>query len=527
MVSWPKSIRFTPWTLLVLAVLAVILFFRFYRLAEVPLEMTSDHIEKLMDVQDVLDGQTMVYFERNTGREAIQFYLTALIINLFHTGLSFMSLKIGTVLCGLLTLPFIYLAGKELANRRVGLLAMFMAGVAYWPNVISRVGLRFPLYPLFVAPAFYFFLKGIRTKSRLDIVLAGIALGIGMHGYTPFRIVPVLIVAGVLIYLLHAGSSKNRIFAIVSLAIIAVVSFAIFMPLFRYSLDHTDIFYYRMMTRASSLETPLPGNPVALFFGNLKNAMLMFGYNDGSTWLHSIPNRPGMDQISAALFYLGMVLVLSAIFFRRKWQDLFLVLSVPILMLPSILSLAFPVENPNLPRTGGAIIPVFIIVALVLDGLVQSIESGIKGIYKKPMAYGFLALILLVYTNSNFQLVFEKYAEQYRMSAGNTTEMGTIIKNFADTIGTPDSVWIVGYPYWVDTRLPSVVAGYPIREYAIWPDQFAETVEYSGVKLFIINPRDTEDIDTLKALYPDGRMILYTSAVPDKDLQLLLVPPVQ
>lgn len=525
--DWPKSIQFKPVSLVVLVLVAVVIFFRVYRLNEVPLEMTSDHVEKLMDVQDVLNGDSWVYFIRNTGREAIQFYLTAWISKAFSTGISFMSLKIGTVLLGLLTLPFIYLSGKELASKRVGVLAMFLAGVAFWPNVISRVGLRFPLYPLFVAPTFYFLLKGLRTKSRRDVVLAGVFLGIGMHGYTPFRIVPVMVVAAALIYILHAGTSRNRLFALNTVAVVALVSFVIFLPLFRFSVDNQDIFYYRMLTRASSLEAPLPGNPVVLFFGNLKNAMLMFGYTAGATWLHSIPNRPAMDQISAALIYIGMVLILVRYLRKHKWQDLFLIVSIPILMLPSILSLAFPVENPNLPRTGGAIVPVFIIIALLIDGLAASLERGISGVYRKPVSYGFLGLILLVITNTNYNLMFDKYDTQFRMSAGNTTEMGAIIKDFATSIGTPDTVWIVGYPYWVDTRLPSIVAGYPIRDYAIWPDQFEETLNYTTTKLFIFNPTDTADMDKLKEMYPDGRFIPYTSAIPDKDLTLFLVPAVE
>ena len=69
---------------------------------------------------DVLNGKTSIYFIRNTGREAIQFYMTAAIIKLFHTGISFLSLKLGTTFCGMITLPFIYLLGKQLTNNGLG-----------------------------------------------------------------------------------------------------------------------------------------------------------------------------------------------------------------------------------------------------------------------------------------------------------------------------------------------------------------------------------------------------------------------
>ena len=168
-------------TLLVLAVLGLVLFFRIYHLSDVPSQMVSDHAEKLLDVGDVLNGETAIFFLRNTGREFFQFYLTAAIILLFKTGLTFLSLKIGTILAGLVTLFYIYLLGKEIGNNRVGLLALAFAGIAYWPNVISRFGLRFPLYPLFYAPALYYLIWGLRTRNRNGFILSGLFLGLGLH----------------------------------------------------------------------------------------------------------------------------------------------------------------------------------------------------------------------------------------------------------------------------------------------------------------------------------------------------------
>ncbi len=92
-------------------------------------------------------------------------------------GFSFSSLKLGTAFLDFFTLPFIYLLGKEIGGKRVALIAFVLAGIAYWPNVISRVRLRFPLYPLFVAPMLFYLLRGFRTRNRNDILLSGIFQG--------------------------------------------------------------------------------------------------------------------------------------------------------------------------------------------------------------------------------------------------------------------------------------------------------------------------------------------------------------
>ncbi|MEW5938825.1 MAG: hypothetical protein AB1750_04130, partial [Chloroflexota bacterium] len=60
------SVRITRAGLVVLAIVALTLFFRFYKLSVVVPEMTSDHAEKLFDVYDITNGKYSIFFERNT-----------------------------------------------------------------------------------------------------------------------------------------------------------------------------------------------------------------------------------------------------------------------------------------------------------------------------------------------------------------------------------------------------------------------------------------------------------------------------
>ena len=173
-------------------------------------------------------------------------------------------------------------------------------------------------------------------------------------------------------------------------------------------------------------------------------------------------------------------------------------------MLPSILSLAFPNENPALNRTAGAIVPTFIVVGIALDAFLRGIEASLPDIKRKVFAGGLAAVLMLLSIGQNFDLVFHQYKEQYRLSAGNTVELGTVLKDFAESVGTPETVWIVGYPNWVDTRLPAIVAGYPIRDYAIWPDQFVDTLNYSWHQAVYDQSGRYRDIATLQAMYPEA-----------------------
>ena len=519
------DLRITPWTLLLVLALGVVIWFRVNRITDLPPEMVSDHAEKLLDVWDVLNGQTSVFFPRNTGREFFQFYLTAAVIQVFQTGISFLSLKIGTVLMGLITLPFIYLIGKEVGNRRVGLYALLFAGIAYWPNVISRIALRFTLYPAFVAPTLYFLLRGLRTSNRNYFILAGLALGLGLNGYTSFRIMPFVVVAGVAVYLLHRQSQGARTQAIYGLVVLAFVSFIVFLPLFRYAVDNPDMFAYRALTRMGTIEQPLPGPAGQIFLSNLWNAITMFFWSDGEVWVHSIPFHPALDQVSAGLFFLGSGLVLVRYLRQRSWTDGFLLLSIPLLLMPSILSLAFPRENPNLNRTAGAIVPVFVLLAIGLDAFLTGLKERLPRTAGRWSTWAVGLVLVLWSMTQNYDLVFRQYDALYRSSAWNTSEIGQVIRGFADSVGSPDSAWVVAYPYWVDTRLVGINAGFPTKDYAISVDQIPDTASVTTAKLFILNREDTLGLDAVEAAYPQGSLSTYPSRTPGKEFLEYLVPP--
>ena len=517
-------IPISTWMLALVLVCSVIAFFRFYDLSRLPFDMVSDHAEKLYDVQDVLDGRFKVFFERNTGREAFQFYWTALMVKVFGTGISFMSLKLGTVLVGLITLYFIYRLGDELGGRWVGLYALLFAGVAYWANIISRIGLRFPLYPFCVAPVMFYLIRGLRTNQRNDFIWSGIWLGIGLHGYTASRVVPGLVIAAVILYVLHRQSHGRRLQALVWGALLLFIAFAIFLPLFRFAIDYPELFNSRVFSRIADTETPLPGDALGIFISNTWNALRMFFVNNGEVWVHSIPYRPALDVISAALFFVGAVLLLVRYAKERHWRDAFLLISVPILLLPSILSLAFPNENPSLNRTAGAYVPVFLIAAIGFDALLTSIRSRVEGSagYRGAALIGLLLAIVVII--SNYQLFFGQYRAQYNQNAWNTTELGEVMNGYVKSGGSEDTAYVVGYPYWVDTRLVGINAGFSRINPETRIDLLAITANDPRSKLFLLSTNDVEGLARLRELFPMGRAVYHAVPIPEKSFIIFNVP---
>jgi hypothetical protein len=509
-----------------LAVLAVGVYFRFARLDAIPPEMTSDHVEKLLDVNDLLNGQHKIFFERNTGREPLQFYAAALVISVLHTGLTHLTLKIVTASAGLLLLPFIYLLGRELQDETLGLLAALVAALSFWATAISRVGLRFPLTPLFVAPVLFFMLRGLRRGTRNDFLLAGLALGAGLYGYSTFRATPFLVVVILVWHLLRPAARGRRLQALTHTALLAVTALLVFIPLLRYSLDVPEMFWYRTLSRLGSTETAIAGSPLLIFLGNQWRALLVFNWLGDVVWVNTVPGMPLLDFVSGALFLLGAAFLLWRFIRRRDWLAGLLLAAVPVLMLPSTLNLAFPKENPSAVRMGGAIPVVALIVAYPLWALLQHLREASPGPGAgHPRLAGItIGALFLLSAGVNQDLYFNQYPPQYRASSENASELGAVIHDFAHSIGSYDTAFVRPYPYWVDTRAVEMYAGNFGGEAAIQADDLGKYQGSAQPLLFIVHPQDRETVAALRQYYPDGKLSLRRSAYPDKDFLIYLVP---
>jgi hypothetical protein len=225
---------------------------------------------------------------------------------------------------------------------------------------------------------------------------------------------------------------------------------------------------------------------------------------------------------------IGVALLIVRYFRNRHWLDLFLLVSVPLLLMPSILSLAFPGENPALNRAGGAYIPAMIIAALALDGLLTSFgRGGMQGIFK----WGLAGILFLFCAFQNYDLVFNQYSTSFRAGSWNSSDMGRVIEQFEQVNGNTDNVWVVPFPHWVDTRLPAVWAGIPNRDLAVWRENLPDTLEFTGPKLFMVKAdlerpeaNDQETLDVLEELYPNGQVRMFDSDVPGHDFWIYSVP---
>ena len=512
------------WNLLVLLCFCVLAGYRIYNLAAIPPEMTSDHIEKLINVVDILQGRTYIFFANNGGREALEFYLIAAVSQILGTGISFLSLKIVSIAMGIATLPFLYLLGKELADRRVGLLAMILGGVAYWTDLVSRIGLRFPLAMLFSAATLYFFIKALRRRRWNDFLWAGMALGIGMYGYTPIRIVPVGLAVILVLFLIHPSAKGSRGWAMIGFLVMAATAVLLFVPFLRYEVDNPGEFWLRTITRVVPEQGPVV-DPIGTFFSNVRNALLMFSWNDGVGWFNLVPLRPALDIVTGGLFHLGVFGMIVYAIKKRSWEAAALILTIPILLLPSILALAIPNENPSLTRALAAVPVVFLLPAFSMVLLANYLKRLIPGVNGRLAVTLMAAVMIGLAVRQDFNLTQVQYPTVYRGNCQNASEVGTFMRAFTQSIGRPEDVYLIPYPYWIDDRIMNIYAGFPVHtSHVIQPADIPGFAFSGRPTLFVLLATDQTGLSVLREKFPNGYYGTVVSSFPGHDYMYFLVP---
>jgi hypothetical protein len=213
-----------------------------------------------------------------------------------------------------------------------------------------------------------------------------------------------------------------------------------------------------------------------------------------------------------------------AYFKERSWEYLSLIVSIPLLLMPSILSLAFPAENPCLNRTSAAMIPVFILAGFGMETVLSSLQRKWNSGVSKAVILILAIFLFVASAGLNYDLVFHQYAQQFVRGAWNTSDTSEVIGQYARSFGSCGSAYVVPYPYWVDTRLVGINAGAPRMDYALFPEFIPDTVAQEGSKLFIFKYDDMETLEQLAALYPEGTLKFYNDQYEGKDFYIFLVP---
>ena len=556
------------WTLpALIAIIVLGGIFRLQNLDRTPPEMTSDHVEKLLDSQRVANGEFNVFFANNGGREPTQMYLMALLTQLPGVDMDFTALKLLSALEGLLLLPLIFWLGREIVGREdrrlgnlVGLAASALVAASYWHTALSRLGLRIVLTTLVATALLVFLSRAMRWNRRADYLKAGLVLGFGLYMYQAVRMLPVVVIVGVgLAFLFRARTMRERGRYLMNLGALVLLSAVIFVPMFRYTYEHPEEFWRRttgrlmgddiiettdeqgnIVRREASLTERVEafGANVPILMSNVRNALLMFNWKGDVAWINGAPNQPEMDPLSGALLVVGLA-AWAALALRRRDTVYWLVpLMLFIMLLPSALSVAYPIENPSATRTSGALPEAYLIAALPLALVGRSLVRLLGRRAGTLLAVGLIGVVAVGSYVANADTYFVDYHDSYLISSLPYSEVGSVLRAFAEGDGSYGNAFMIAYPYWWDHRALGIEGGvidWPNGIISIdqTPDflfgaagrQTAYRLDPDKPLLFFLSPEDDLSLTQLQRWFPDGTAEDRQSYQPEDTYRLYTVPP--
>ncbi len=314
--------------LLLIVLLAAAL--RLWSLKTLPPGLHFDEGFQGVTARALLEGAApQLFFEADMGEEPIAIYLVALALGLL--GQEPWVIRLASAAIGILTIPLVWVLGRELFQSRVaGLGAALVLAILYWHVSFSRIGMEPILVPFFATLAFAALSWGLNTSHWAAFALFGLAVGGSLYTYKAGYFVPILALGFVGLAAIIERGFLRRYGR--SLALAALVAVLVAAPIVIYFATHLANFLQRPASVASSGQT---------LADNLLRVLGMFFVEGDSNPRSNLPGRPVLDPFLTLLFLagLGRVLVES---FGGHIRSLLPLLWLVVMIVPSVITESAP-----------------------------------------------------------------------------------------------------------------------------------------------------------------------------------------
>jgi 4-amino-4-deoxy-L-arabinose transferase-like glycosyltransferase len=484
---------------LVVALAGLGLGLRFYRLDQVPYIIDGDASNMGLEARRVLEGTLANMFATGwLSHPTLFFFLQAGAIAIL--GPDPFGLRFVSALLGGLSVPVLYLLGRELFDARVGLLAAsFMAAYPFHIHY-SRIGLNNIADTLFGPLVLFNLVRGVRTGQPAAFLVGGVSLGLSQYFYHGSRLIP--FIAGLYVAY-EAVRRPARVLRVApGLGLFAVAGLLVYGPLGHFFLTHPQDFTARLAVmgvfQSGWFEREIAGgrSPGAILFDQLVRSFLAFNYYP-DTAPHYAPGRPLLDFTPAVLFVLGLGLAAC----RVRTPGPFLTLGW--FVLAEVFGNVLTVGPPFSARIVVAIPPVCILVALGLVVTVRLLGLAIGQSALWQQAAQLTIISVIAYTGLTWY--FHLYGDEKYHRDPNTV-VAMVAGQFIRAEG-PSAVYLLGAPrlYYPPPTLAWVAYGVPGQD-ILTPLRAADEVPRDTRRplLFIGVPERVEEAQFVQGAYVGG-----------------------
>ncbi len=503
--AWPQAVpRWKPgWKILGTAL-------GLFVLALLIRAVATDHIPIILTGDEGSAGMSAVEFVRGAQDNPFimgwysfpSFYFMLQSFSVRVLGHTTEAIRLPSALAGALTVGALYLAARPMFGNRTALMAAVFLGGLHFHNHFSRIALNNIWDGLWFVIVLGAFSHGWRTGRRASFILGGLALGLAQYFYASSRILLGLLPLWLLIATLL---DRPRLRAMAPHLVLAgVAAAAAVFPLAVFYLRFPDQ-YLAPLSRFSIFgewmdkEVVIAGQPVAQIL--LRQLSLGFQAYTATPLRHwYTPEVPILRDIPAALFLLGVVLMLLRLRDERVWL---LVLWLVAFGVTGGMSESTPAAQRYVAAAPAA--------CLALAYGLNRLAEWLSRLWPRARPYAGLAAIGLVVVLALDDLRF--YYVQYTNHSDFGGDNGMVAQRLADHLRyEPASAQVAmfGTPRMGYYSIPSLqylvpdIAGSDMN--APWGS--AENPPLVGHPLlFVFLPEHEADMEAVRAEFPGGQLI--------------------
>lgn len=385
--------RFQPWMLLVGCVVLA-LGLRLYQLGSIPFGMWRDEARHALLALRILDEPAFrpVYVPEvpiQVDLPALLFYLQAIPIALL--GPTVVAARLVPVLVGSLTLIPIYILGRRLGGRSVGLAAALLLAVSSWHIALSRFASPAVLDPFFTLTGLVLLDRAISMDERagrrriLLALAAGAIMALALYTYHTGRLMPLVAAALIVARLGLSRRAWRREWS--TLAAFALGAILVASPLMHYIWTSPESFNRRINQIGSVAETESQVTPAYALEENVIRYALMWNVEGERNARHHVPLVPLVDPLTGLLFVIGLILLCRN---GQQFQSRLLLMLLLLALVPGLLSS----DAPHALRSIDVVAPTMLIAAIALTALGMAVQCSWPAL-RLPLGVGVPAAAVL------------------------------------------------------------------------------------------------------------------------------------
>lgn len=312
-------------TICALTLLAALL--RFPCLDRLPPGLYHDEAYNGLDALAINEGHHAIFFPANNGREPLYIYLVSLTIRVF--GRTPVGIRAASAVLGTLLVPLIFVLGREMFDKNVGLWAALLATPHMWLLCLSRTGFRAGSLAVVAAAGLAVLWRAQKTRKWRWFALSGALLGLTQYTYVAARFVPIALALGLLLTKrCWQGLGRHLLLLLACMALVVL-------PLAIYAFNNSDAFLARPRQVSVFNSAVHQGRLIALLAGQTVRYLQAFFFVGDVNPRHNVPGRPVLDACASLLSIVGLAAGLTC---RHKPRMTFALAWVAVMLLPGILA---------------------------------------------------------------------------------------------------------------------------------------------------------------------------------------------